>query len=287
MSGLLEQVLQFLREGAYGSLPLLFPGLIAHHQDCSESLGRFALLYPGEKELLAAWESDLSDYQNAVGALVEQAWADAEPLWEEVSRNFGQRRAAAERVRLQQGYSGLPALDEFAWSLHRGRPDGRELLQQLRQAENEVSQVAFPDPRLTSEWKDLWAPLGRELIEGLQTAPHLGLLPRLEEFFHRHRHWLRRARQRRDYSAIPWWQQLREQLTTSQALTFDSAASWLDRDFSDWPEADRQLRLRFARETRDWLERLRDHPDSSPASEWVAFGDLHYDRWLWLFQAKA
>ncbi|MBN9417521.1 hypothetical protein ABS71_21500 [bacterium SCN 62-11] len=282
MPDVLDQVLQFLREGAYSSLPSLFPALVAYHQELSQELERFALLYPGENGLIAAWQADLGDYQNAVGALVEQAWGEAMSLWEEVSGHLLRRRAATAQVRRQQGFSVVPALDEFAWSLHRGRPDAVEALKLLREAEREVSYVPFPDPRLTQEWQELWGPLCQELTRQLQTSPHLSQLPRLEEFWQRHRHWLRRAEQRRDFGGVPWWQALREQLTGSRPISLDSAYEWLNRDFAEWPEADRQLRLHYIQEARDWLKEIGERP----ASDSVAFGDLRYDRWLWLSQPK-
>jgi len=201
---LLEEAARLLGKEA---LPELFPELLTYHRQLSQQLERFALLYPEQTELLKAWRCDLGDYQEAVGALVEQAWTDAGALLAQVSRNLKVRQQAAERVRRQQGFSPLAELDELAWNLQRGQADGRAVLQKLQTALAEVAVVMqrdFPDPRLRSEWADLWEPLSVELSERLTSNPELALLPRLEDFFQRQAHWLQRARQRRDFSAL-WW----------------------------------------------------------------------------------
>ena len=289
---LLDEAARLLGKEA---LPELFPELLAYHRQLSQQLERFAQLYPDQAELLEAWRSDLGDYQDAVGALVEQAWTDAAALLARVSGNLKLRRQAVERVRRQQGFSALAELDELAWSLQRGRADGRAVQQKLQTALMEVAIVLqrdFPDPRLRSEWADLWEPLSVELSGRLAGDLELALLPRLEDFFQRQAHWLQRARQRRDFSAL-WWGQLGADLLgwfagwrLRESVSLLEARSWLAQDLSPWPEPDRQLRVSYLNQTEAWLLRVRDCLKDSArhqVGELVAFGDGLYDRWLWLF----
>ncbi|MBX3166377.1 MAG: hypothetical protein KF760_03150 [Candidatus Eremiobacteraeota bacterium] len=291
---LLEEVQLLLGKGAHSALSARFSELLAYYRQWVERVDSFGRRYPGQKELLAAIQLDLSDYQEAVGALVEQAWVEAAPMVSRVARNLALRQASMENVRRQEGFSPLAELDELAWNLQRGKADGTAALHRLREAQLQVGQLLeqeFPDPRLRTEWIDLWAPLGRELAQRLAT-PDLSLLARLEDFFRRHAHWLQRARQRRDFSRLPWWRQLREKLvgwfagqTLRESVEFQAARCWLHRDFSEWPEADRELRLHYSRQTSHWLDQVEACLAGSArqqVAELLAFGDLHYDRWLWL-----
>lgn len=287
----LEQALQLLRKGATGSLPVLFPELLSYYRQRQQRSQRFGALYPQQLELLALMDEDLSFYQNAVGALVEQAWTDAAPLLEEVSGRLAKRDRAMEAVRCQHGLSRRAELDELAWSLHRGRPDVSGVVGLLRAAEAEVSRVLaseFPDPRLRQEWEDLWKPQGQQLTERLKRQPHLSLLPQLEAYVTRHRHWLQRARQRRDFGALPWWEQLRRQLTEGEGSPdLTPARAFAARDFADWPGADRELRQTYLKQLLGWLEGIEVYADADSRRQQVAFGDQAYDRWLWLAQSKA
>ena len=296
---LLESVCQLLRKGAYRVLPERFPALLSFHQVWSTQLAQFARQYPGKKDLLELAQSDLRDYQDAVGALVEEAWTDAGPMFSQVAANLRVRSAAMGEVRRLEGFSPIAEVDELAWHLQRGNPDARAVLHKLQEAELEVSAVLqqkFPDPRLRSEWLDLWAPLCKELRQRFAVRPDLALMPRLVEFFQRQAHWLQRARQRRDFGRLPWWQQLREDLAgwffgwkLRETVRLERAMHWLNLDFSAWPEADRELREHYRQLTIGWLGRVECCLAASgrhQVSELVAFGDLHFDRWLWL-QSKA
>jgi hypothetical protein len=288
---LLEQALQLLRKGATSSLPSLFPELLSFYRERQQRSRRFAALYSNQPELLALLDEDLGCYQNAVGALVEQAWSDAAPLLEEVSGRLAERDRAMETVRRQYGFSPVAELDELAWSLHRGRPDAGGVLGLLQAAEAEVSRVLareFPDPRLRQEWEDLWRPQGQQLKERLQRQPHLSLLPQLEAYVSRHRHWLQRARQRRDFSALPWWERLRRQLSEGDGPPdLAEARAFAARDLTDWPEPDRELRQTYQKQLFGWLEAIETCADGESRSHQVALGDQAYDRWLWLAQSKA
>lgn len=288
---LLEQALQLLGKGATSSLPSLFPELLSYYRQRQQQSQRFAALYPSQPELLALLDEDLGCYQNAVGALVEQAWTDAAPLLQEVSGRFTQRDRAMAEVRRQHGFSPLAELDELAWSLHRGRPNASGAVEFLQAAEAEVCQVLareFPDPRLRQEWEDLWKPQGLHLQERLQRDPQLALLPLLETFFSRHRHWLQRACQRRDFSALPWWEQLRRQLTEGNGpIDLAEARAFCARDFDEWPEADRHLRRTYVEQLHRWLDSIEAGGDAQSRSQLVGWGDQTYDRWLWLAQSKA
>lgn len=299
---LLEEASLLLERGARVALPMLFPDLLAYHQRLLGQIRTFASLYPNHTDLLQALQGDLTDYQDAVGALVEEAWSDAGRLVTGVIRNLSRHLAAMEDVRLKEGFSAAAELDYLAWTLQAGRPDGASALEKLKDAEFQVLEVLaheFPDPRLGSEWADLWAPLCQELKGRLASRPDFSLLPRLEEFFQRQQHWLQRARQRRDYSRLSWWQVLRQSLVdwyagcklrASVLEALKSSRLRQSTDFSDWPEADRELRQGYAQQANHWLGQiegcLRDSARHQ-LGELVAFGDWRFDRWLWLAQPKA
>lgn len=296
---LLEEVHQLLGKGAYSALPLLFPELLDYHRQWCERVECFAAAYPHYQDLLEALRADLGEYQNAVGALVEEAWEDGATMLAEVAQNLALREAAMERVRRQDGFSPIAELDQLAWSLQRGNPQGQAVRKKLEAAEAEVSLLLereFPDPRLSSEWADLWRPLGRELNSRLAEGAELALLPRLEEFFQGHAHWLQRARQRRDFRPLDWWRQLREDLTgwfagwkLRDSVQLEPARVWLNRGAAEWPKADRDLRLMYLEKGRQWLIRIEGCLASSARQQvagLVAFGDLQFDRWLWL-ESKA
>lgn len=289
----MQEARELLEKEAYREIPRLYSGLLAYHQQLTDQLQRFAALYPAQAELRKAWQRDLLDYQDAVGALVEQAWRDADRLLAQVSENLSCRLQLAESVRCREGFSRLPELDELAWSLHHGHPDAEAVRRKLEMALQQVADVLvrnYPDPRLQMEWADLWEPRGAEL--SLQLAhPQLGLLSHLEDYFERLGHWLQRAAQRRDFGALTWWRDLRQDLilqrTESAALL--SARQWLASELGKWPEADRQLRAHYRNETSQWLDNVQRCLAASQSQSiraLVAFGDLHYDRWLWL-QSKA
>ncbi|MFN8609475.1 MAG: hypothetical protein U0931_18195 [Vulcanimicrobiota bacterium] len=295
-SDLLEGVIAVLQSEFPAWVGLFFGDLVAFQRAYLAELNSFRALYPACRQPLAAAEQDLGLYQEAVGAMAQGDWAEAGSLFAPVARRLAAHRQSMSQLRAEHGCCPEPALDDLAWSCQRGRPDASALAALLSQLGSEVKTVLeqhFPDPRLGEEWQHLWGPRLQALQSGLAQAD-LSTVPEARQCLNGLRHWLRRARQRRDFAGLPWWRDLRQGLCGWFAgwrprrqvrELLRQASAWLSLDLSGWPERDRQFRQHHVNQAGQLLEEIEGCLSAGKRpllAELVARADRSYDRWLWL-----